>query len=102
MNLDGPFTVYDKRTGVVATDPVTKTSFTTYTASPGVHYMCDLATFTAKQALLAPYRVTPTTPLQRVWAGDNPANPQWTVALVFPDQATANSVLAQVLPPAVP
>jgi len=41
---------------------------------------------------LAAYVVTPTR-LRRVWAGDDPEAPAWTVALRFPDQETADSVL---------
>lgn len=43
-------------------------------------------------AALAPYVVGPS-PLARVWAGDDPANPIQTVALAFPDAATAATVL---------
>lgn len=42
---------------------------------------------------IAPYRVTPAHMLD-VWAGDDPNAPTITVALLFPDQATAQAVLA--------
>jgi len=41
---------------------------------------------------LEPYVATPSR-MRRVWAGDDPEAPEWTVALRFPDQATADSVL---------
>lgn len=41
---------------------------------------------------LEPYVVTPSA-LRRVWAGDDPVNPQWTVALRFTDEAEAATVL---------
>ena len=41
---------------------------------------------------LVPFVVTPSL-LRRVWAGDDPTNPQWTVALKFADEAEARAVL---------
>ncbi len=41
---------------------------------------------------LSVYVVTPNH-LRRVWAGDDPEAPEWTVALRFPDQEMADSVL---------
>lgn len=48
--------------------------------------------FTASLGALTAYRVAPS-PFTRVWAGDNPAAPTNTVALAFPDAATAQAVL---------
>lgn len=48
--------------------------------------------FTANTAALTSYRATPS-PLSRVWAGDNPLAPAWTIALAFPDATTATTVL---------
>ena len=41
---------------------------------------------------LAPFVVVPST-MRRVWAGDSPDDPQWTVALKFADEAEARAVL---------
>ena len=41
---------------------------------------------------LEAFRVEPN-PLRQVWAGDDPANPQWTVPLRFADEAGARAVL---------
>lgn len=90
MTLDGPFQIYDR-------DPLT--GELTATLAPGVHYKTDPTTFATFSALLTPYRVEPT-PLQNVWAGDDPAAPVLTVPLRFPDQATADAVSAQIVPPA--
>lgn len=46
------------------------------------------------------YRVA--APLDRVWAGDDPANPKLTVELRFPDEATAKAALAGLLVAAPP
>lgn len=46
---------------------------------------------------LARYRVTPTT-LRRVFAGDDPADPQWTVALRFRDRTQARRALGVLWP----
>lgn len=62
----------------------------------GVHYTTDEAFFAATPDL-APYRVTPANPLQNVLAGDDRAAPVWTVALRFPDQATADGFAPAVL-----
>lgn len=41
---------------------------------------------------LEAYRVDPS-PLRRVWAGDDPENPQWTVPLRFADETEALTLL---------
>lgn len=87
MTLDGPLSIY-------ARDPVTGALLETL--APGVHYKTEPVTFAAFSALLTPYRVTPVHPLQNVWAGDDPAHPTETVALRFPDGATASAVIAQI------
>lgn len=46
----------------------------------------------ANNATLTPYVISPS-PYQQVWAGDDPANPQDTVALAFPDSLTAETIL---------
>lgn len=81
MTLDGPFPVF-----VVAPDGTLTTELAT-----GVHYKSD-SVVTA----LEPYVVVPSQPLQSVWAGDTPEAPQWTVSLRFPNQATADTVLASL------
>lgn len=66
----------------------------TGTLAPGVHYTCDALTFASNTDTLSPYRATPNYPLQFVMAGDDPAAPTNTVPVVFPDDATAQSVIA--------
>lgn len=46
----------------------------------------------ANSAALAPYKQAHG-PLSRAWQGDDAANPTSTVALVFPDAITAQTVL---------
>lgn len=46
----------------------------------------DLITLDNLDPALEPYKLEG--PLPIVWAGDDPENPQWSVVLVFPDQAT--------------
>ena len=46
----------------------------------------------AEHPELEPFVVTPST-MRRVWAGDDPESPQWTVALRFADEAEAIKVL---------
>lgn len=62
-----------------------------------VHLPCwpqTPADFRTARPELADYLVEPAS-LQRVFAGDeDPSNPQLTVALRFPDEATAQLVLA--------
>jgi hypothetical protein len=48
--------------------------------------------YAAHSAALSPYRIA-TLPLVRVWEGDDPSNPTQTVALAFPDAATAEATL---------
>lgn len=62
----------------------------------GVHHTADTPTWAANTALLAPYRVQPAHPLQFVMAGDDPVNPVNSFAIVFPDQATATRIIAQL------
>ena len=64
--------------------------------APGVHYTTDAASFAAAETVLGPYRAVHAWPLQNVLAGDDPAKPTMTVPLVFPDQATADAVIAQL------
>lgn len=63
--------------------------------APGVHYNVSADDYAKAEATLAPYRVNPAT-LQRVFAGDSPEAPEWTVALRFPDQETADRVLGSL------
>ena len=48
---------------------------------PGYHVNTTVADL-AEHPELEPFVVVPST-LRRVWAGDDPENPQWTVALKF-------------------
>lgn len=48
--------------------------------------------FSSNIELLKNYLITSNT-LRRVWAGDDPSNPTQTIALVFPDTETAETVL---------
>lgn len=63
----------------------------------GVHYTAERETYEANEALLSPYYVTPANPLQFVMLGDSEENgyPN-TFPIRFPDQATADSVIATV------
>lgn len=60
----------------------------------GVFMILDSDTAAVHGALLEAYLVDP--PFPRVWAGDDPNNPQWTVCANFPDEATAESVRAAI------
>jgi hypothetical protein len=74
-NIDGPFDVPND-TGL----------------DPGYHL--NIVKGTEPESVL-PYVVTPDPKtLWRVWAGDDPANPAWTVPLKFADEAEAKTVLA--------
>lgn len=85
----GPFVIYSHdATGELTDVP-----------STGVHYTTDAGFFAENLATLGAYRITPANPLQAVMAGDDPTNPQWTVALRFPDQATADAVISQLTSP---
>jgi len=44
-----------------------------------------------------PYRTIP--PLNRVYSGDDPSDPRSTIELVFPDEATAQTVLSSLWTP---
>jgi hypothetical protein len=68
----------------------------------GAYAITDHATYQANLATLAPYAVTSPLPLQSALAGDDPASPKATVALHFPDFATALAVMAQVNGPVMP
>lgn len=85
LTLDGPFAVF----------ALDATGAETADLAPGVHYKTTTADLAANSAL-QPYVVTPSHPLQSVWAGDQPETPTWTVSLRFPDQATADAVLARL------
>lgn len=56
---------------------------------PGWHVNITTADMTPE---LEPFVVEPS-PLRRVWAGDDPVKPKWTVALRFKDEAEAAKVL---------
>lgn len=58
---------------------------------PGYHVNTTVADL-AEHPELEPFVVKPSS-LRRVWAGDDPDNPQWTVALKFADEAEARAVL---------
>ena len=58
---------------------------------PGYHVNTTVADL-AEHPELEPFVVVPST-MRRVWAGDDPENPQWTVALKFADEAEARAVL---------
>jgi hypothetical protein len=57
-----------------------------------VHYICAPTVYAANVAVLAPYRDADQTHLEVVYAGPSP-----TVALTFPDQATADAVKLQIV-----
>jgi hypothetical protein len=87
--LDGPFSV--------------ATAWTTATAEFGQQVQVPSAFannrwnttpgfYTKNAVALLAYKVAPAA-LTRCWSGDNPANPTLTVALAFPDAATATTVL---------
>jgi len=58
---------------------------------PGYHVNTTVADL-AEHPELEAFVVVPTT-LRRVWAGDDPEDPTWTVALKFADEAEALKVL---------
>ena len=58
---------------------------------PGYHVNTTVADL-AEHPELEPFVVVPSI-LRRVWAGDDPENPQWTVALKFTDEDEARAVL---------
>jgi hypothetical protein len=58
----------------------------------GIHWITTPRFATANTAALAAYRLAPG-PLAHVWAGDSASNPTQTVALTFPNAATATAVL---------
>lgn len=68
----------------------------TGTLAAGVHYTCDGPTWAANTTKLTPYLATHAWPLQFVMMGDDPANPVNTYPLVFPDDPTAQSIIAQL------
>lgn len=88
-DLDGPFRVATAWT--TQTDPGTGQNYQAPSAWSANHWNTTPAFYAACPAL-APY-ADATRPLTRVWAGDNPAAPSQTVALVFPDAGTAETVL---------
>jgi hypothetical protein len=55
---------------------------------PGYHVNITADDMTSE---LEPYVVEPS-PLRRVFSGDDPANPKWTVALKFKNEAEARAV----------
>ena len=63
----------------------------TYAPKPGYSVTTTNDVLAATPAA-ATYQVAP--PLNNVWAGDDPNNPTFTVELCFPDEATAQSILA--------
>ena len=58
---------------------------------PGYHVNTTTADL-AEHPELEAFRVFPSQ-MRRVFAGDDPENPQWTVALKFADEAEARKVL---------
>lgn len=101
MPLYGPFLVLDLSAApTTSIDPDSGVTVTTYPLAAGLHYTADAPTWSAFEQLLTPYLATHAWPLQFVMAGDDPANPTNTWPIVFADQATANTVLAQTNPAA--
>ena len=90
--LYGPFPVVDKTNCTTTGSP----PITTCAPIAGVHYIVSAADYAANTSALAPYRDVSQANLQNVLAGDNASNPTMTVALTFPDQATATSVITQL------
>ncbi len=86
--LDGPFSVPTAWT----TQTINGVSVQVPTAWADNRWNCTTHFYAANSAALAAYKVGPS-PFSRVWAGDSPTNPQWTVALAFPDAPTATTVL---------
>lgn len=58
---------------------------------PGWHVNTTAATLEARPDL-EQFVVSPS-PFRRVWAGDDSANPVWTVALRFADEAEARTTI---------
>ena len=77
-------------------------SYPVFPPYSGEHYTAEAAFYALHEAVLSPYRVTPSTPLQHVMSGDDPADPVMTVPLRFPDVETAGKVIESVLPPVEP
>lgn len=84
MTIDLIGTLYEPivvdETGVPVGDPV---------AMAGYHVNITDDELTHE---IAPYVVTPTV-LSRVFAGDNPFDPKWTIPLRFDDEAQARQIL---------
>jgi hypothetical protein len=95
MPLAGPFTFLDYGATPTMVDGVE-----VYPPQAGLFYITDLDTFAAMSETLTPWRVFPA-PTQAVLAGDDPADPQHTVTLCFPDAPTATPIVETVdaLPP---
>lgn len=87
MPLYGPFTVLTYDADGALTD----------IPASGVHYTADRLTMAEHSALLTPYAITPTNPLQFVMAGYD-TDPGNTIPIRFPDAAAAAPVVAQVNP----
>lgn len=94
--IDGPFIVYDTSSSPTqVTDE--EITFMAYPQAAGIHYSVSTEDYAANESAFAQYKVTPAL-LQRVFSGDDPANPTITVPLRFPDAATAQTVLAPLIP----
>lgn len=92
--LDGPVSVVDKTSCTTTGSP----PVTTCTPVPGIHEITSAGFYAAHADVLAQYRDASQADLQDVYAGDDPHAPATTVALTFPDQATADAVKAQLIP----
>jgi hypothetical protein len=98
--MNGPMSVVDR--GNCNTTMVLGVQVTTCAAVPGVHYIIPADAFAANAntpvtvgpsvVTLAQFKDATQTNLENVYAGDDPVHPTITVALTFPDQATADAV----------
>lgn len=86
MQLYGPFCVREYVEDVLTDHP-----------AAGLHYTTDAATFAENEAVLNPYRVYPSHPLQFIMAGDG-LNGTYdnTVPLCFPDQESVDNLGATI------
>lgn len=107
MPLAGPFTCLDYTATPTQQPDGQGGTVSIYPALSGVFYICDPATYAASRAALDAYKVTAPkgadgVSAQHIMGGDDATNPTQTITFSFPDQATADPVVAQVAATPVP
>lgn len=107
MPLAGPFTCLDYTATPTQQPDGLGGTVSVYPALAGVFYICDPATYAASRAALDPYKVTAPkgadgVSAQHIMGGDDAENVTQTITFSFPDQATADPVVAEVAATPVP